>query len=69
METKRKSRQENLNKINFKTKSCHKRQRMILHNDQGINPRRKCKVVNIHTPQYKRQMLTAIKWEITIITQ
>ena len=41
----------------------------ILHNDQGINPRRynNCKYLHtrsIGAPQYIRQMLTAIKGEI-----
>ena len=40
-----------------------------LHNDQGINPRRDIKIINIYAlnigaPQYIRQLLTAIKEEI-----
>ena len=39
-----------------------------LHNDQGINPRAKHKIIttyapNIGTPQYIRQMLAATKGE------
>ena len=42
---------------------------MILHTDQGVNPRRHITIINIYAPnigapQYTRQMLTAIKEEI-----
>ena len=46
---------------------------MTLHNDQGINPRRYTTILNIYapntgTPQYIRQMPTAIKEETDTIT-
>ena len=52
----------------LQNKYCYKRQR-TLHNDQGINPRRynNYKYIyapNIGTPNYIRQILTAIKGEI-----
>ena len=43
---------------------------MTLHNDQRINPGRRYNnykyiyVPNIGVPQYVRQMLTSMKWEI-----
>ena len=57
-------------KIHFKVKKCYKRQGRTLHNDQGINPRRRYNnykyiyAPNIGTPQYIRQLLTAKKEEI-----
>ena len=58
-------------KIDFKTlKGCEKRQRRSLHNDQRINPRRRCNnykyiyASNIGAPQCVRQMLTNMKGEI-----
>ena len=52
-------------KIDFKTKPV-KRQRWTQHNDQRINPRRRCNNYNIYAPnigapQYVRQMLTSMK--------
>ena len=50
-------------------KDCYKRQERTLHNDQGSIPEEVITIVNIYAPnigapQYIRQMLTAIKWEI-----
>ena len=52
-------------------KDYYKRKEKALHNDQGINPRRRynnCKYYapNIGAPQYTRQMLTAIKGKLTV---
>ena len=52
-----------------KKKEYYKRQRRTLHNDQGINPRRRynnCKYFapKIGAAQYIRKMLTAIEGEI-----
>ena len=50
-------------------KAYYKKQRRPLHNDQGINPRRRYNNLNIYAlnigaPQYIRQRVTIIKGEI-----
>ena len=55
-------------KIDFKI-HCYVRQRRTLHNDQGFIHEEGIAIVNIYvlhtgTPQYIRQMLTAIKGEM-----
>ena len=50
-------------------KGCYKRQRRILHNDQGIIQEEDITIVNINAlnlgaPQYIKQMITVVKGEI-----
>ena len=52
-------------------KDYYKRQGIILHNDQGINPTEDVTIVNIHTSnmgtsRYVGKMLTVIKEKSTI---
>ena len=60
-----------IRKNRLSNKDCHKREGRTPHDDQGINPRRRCNnckylcTQNTGAPQYIRQMLTAIKGEFS----
>ena len=58
-----------IRKNRLQNKEYYKRQRRTLHNDLGINPKRRYNNLNIYVPnigapQYIRQILTAIKGEV-----